>query len=256
MKNLIFPFEFNNTGYELELVHVSGTIVHDPFIFGSQGEEQEITIPDFYIAKFECTQALWDFIMKEDSCRFLYKGDEQPAEHVSWDDCQFFIEKISEKFKVSFRLPTETEWEYAARGGRDWRDGYHFAGSNNMDESGWFEGNAGPYTDLQQIRQLKNRDKLTIAHPVGQKKPNQLGLYDMNGNLWEWCQDWFVRATDQIPKNGNAYEISTGSKVLRGGCHHNGAVHCTNTMRYEIPPDSFDGCIGFRLACDRLTDQA
>jgi formylglycine-generating enzyme required for sulfatase activity len=70
----------------------------------------------------------------------------------------------------------------------------------------------------------------------------------MNGNLWEWCQDWFIRDTNQIPKDGSAYAVPTGSKVLRGGCHHNGAIHCTNTMRYAIPPDSFDACIGFRLA--------
>jgi sulfatase modifying factor 1 len=243
MKNLVFP-------PDLDMAFVAGTPASEPFMFGDQ---QAMQIPDFYIAKTETTQALWNVVMGEDGSRFMYKGEQQPAEHVSWADCQVFIQKINEKFNSTFRLPTETEWEYAARGGQQWRDGFHFAGSDNMDESGWFEGNAGPYTDMAVIAQLRNRDKLTIAHPVGQKKPNQVGLYDMNGNLWEWCQDWFVRDTNEIPKDGSAYKLTTGSKVLRGGCHHNGAVHCTNTMRYEIPPDSFDGCIGFRLACDRLS---
>lgn len=244
MKNLLFSFKYNGTEHQLEMVQVSGS-TETPFVYG---DEHAISIPDFYIAKTGTTQALWNFIMEEDGSRFLYKGDEQPAEHVSWDDCQSFIGKINEKFRNLFRLPAETEWEYAARGGQNWRDGFHFAGSNSMDESGWFEGNAGPYTDMTMIARLKNQAKLTVPHPVGQKKPNQLGLYDMNGNLWEWCQDWFARDTNQTPKDGSAYAVPTGSKVLRGGCHHNGAIHCTNTMRYEIPPGSFDGCIGFRLA--------
>ncbi|MFC0514732.1 formylglycine-generating enzyme family protein [Mucilaginibacter angelicae] len=74
------------------------------------------------------------------------------------------------------------------------------------------------------------------------------------GNLWEWCQDWFIRDRNQIPKDGKAYTAPTGSKVLRGSCHHNVAVHCTNTMRYEIPPDNIDGCIGFRIALSLNND--
>lgn len=240
MENLVISFN----GHSLEMVFVAGTPANEPFLFGYA---QRVQIADYYIAKFQTTQALWNFVMDEDGTRFMYKGEQQPAEHVSWDDCQVFMEKINKKYNRSFRLPTETEWEYAARGGRDWRDGFHFAGSNDMDESGWYEGNAGPYTDPAMISRLKNQAKLTVAHPVGQKKPNQLGLYDMNGNLWEWCQDWFVRDTNEIPKDGSAYQVPTSNKVLRGGCHHNGAIHCTNTKRYEIPPDSFDGCIGFRI---------
>ncbi|MFC0515153.1 formylglycine-generating enzyme family protein [Mucilaginibacter angelicae] len=227
----------------LELAFVARTPVGHPFLFG---DEQAVGIPDFYIAATQVTQALWQFIMDDNPS--LYRGNALPVEQVSWYQAQVFIEKLNQKSGRDFRLPTETEWEYAARGGEHWKDGFRFAGSNDMAESGWYEANAGPYTDLAMIRQLKNQAKLTQTHPVGRKKPNQLGLYDMNGNLWEWCQDWFVRDTSLIPKDGSAYNVPGEAKVLRGGCHHNWAEHCTNTKRYEIGPQFLDGCIGFRLA--------
>lgn len=241
MKNLVIPFNKD----KLELVYVAGTSASAPFLFGG---EQAIVIPDFYIAATPATQALWKVIMGENPSQ--YADHQNPVEHVSWYEVQDFISKLNGRFAEygAFRLPTETEWEYAAQGGKNWRDGYQFSGGNDVAVSGWYEGNAGPYTDLAAISQLKNQAKLTTTHPVGLKKPNQLGLYDMNGNVWEWCQDWFVRDTGLIPKDGSAYLIPTTAKVLRGGCHHNGAIHCTNTKRYEIGPQFFDGCIGFRLA--------
>jgi len=255
MDNLALAFTYNGTVHKLELMFVAGTPQGELFLFG---DEQPIVIPGFFIAGFQTTQALWNFIMGENGSRFQYQGEQQPAEHVSWYDTQNFLEKLNQKFgnKGTFRLPTETEWEYAARGGQHWRDGFHFAGTNNMDEAGWYEGNAGPYSDMAIITQLKNKDKLTVAHPVGQKKANQVGVYDMNGNLWEWCQDWFIRDPNLIPKDGSAYATPTHDKVLRGGCHHNGAIHCTNTKRYEITPGAFDGCIGFRLAFTLTNNQA
>lgn len=253
MDNLNYSFNHKGKAYIFELVFVTGTQKNAPFLFGLPGEEQAVSIPGFFIAKFQTTQALWEYIMGDEQNHSQYKDENNPVEHVSWNAISQpggFLEKLNEHFggKGSFRLPTETEWEYAARGGQHWQDGFRFAGTNNMDEAGWYEGNSGPYHDLAMISQLKNGDKLTRAHAVGQKKANQLGLYDMNGNLWEWCQDWFVRDTRQIPKDSSAYAIATGDKVLRGGCHHNGAVHCTNTKRYEIGPEFFDGCIGFRVA--------
>ncbi len=231
----------------LEIIYVAGTPANDPFLFGNV---QAIHLPDFYIAQKQTTQALWNAIMGAEDNRSQYAGETHPVEHVSWFQVQDFIEKLNQQFgnKGKFRLPTETEWEYAARGGPHWRDGFHFAGTNDMGESGWYELNAGPYTDPVLISQLKNQAKLTTTHPAGVKKPNQLGLCDMNGNVWEWCQDWFVRDTTLIPNDGSACLIESDAKVLRGGCHHNGAVHCTNTMRYEIGPQFFDGCIGFRIA--------
>ena len=246
MENLVIPYNGNT----LEMTFVAETPASEPFMFG---DEQAIQIPDFYIAKTQTTQALWKYIMGDEENRSQYQHDDHPVEHVSWYEARDFITKLNQRFgdRGTFRLPTETEWEYAARGGQHWRDGFHFAGSDDMSVSGWYEGNAGPYTDLAMISRLKNQAKLTQPHPVAQKKPNQLGLYDMNGNLWEWCQDWFVRDTSLIPKDGTAYQMPGEAKVLRGGCHHNGAIHCTNTKRYEIGPKFFDGCIGFRVALTR-----
>ncbi len=253
MRDLTFAFEFNGTSQQLQMVPVSGTTAQNPFIFGDDGETQLIHIPDFYIGKFLTTQALWNFIMGEDGSRFRYKDNKQPAEHVSWNDIGKpggFLERINAKFKTNgtFRLPTEAEWEYAAMGGQNWPDGFIFAGSDNIDEVGWYELNSGPHTDLATIRQFKNQQKGTKTHTVGQKKPNQLGLHDMNGNIWEWCEDWFTPNATLIPKDGSAYAIQTRDRVLRGGCHHNGAIHCTNKKRYNIAPDYSDECIGFRVA--------
>ena len=247
MKQPDCHFTYQDAEHHLALAFVEGTLPGEAFVFGQPQEEQAIFINDFFISKHLVTQALWKHIMGDERNRSANPGNDNPVEHVSWHDVagkNGFIEKLNKSnlreqvtaqlpggIAARFRLPTETGWEYAARGGRHWRDNYLFGGSNNPDEVAWY---------------LENSENHTW--PVGLKKPNQLGLYDMNGNLWEWCQDWFIRDTAMIPKNGGPYRQPTRDKVLRGGCHHNMPIHCTNTKRYEIPPDSFDGCIGFRLA--------
>jgi formylglycine-generating enzyme required for sulfatase activity len=130
-----------------------------------------------------------------------------------------------------FRLPSETEWEYAARGGKHWKDGLLYSGNNDIDVVAWYEENSGKH-----------------AHHVARKAPNQLGLYDMSGNVWEWCQDAFIRDVKQIPTDGSPFAGTSNDRVLRGGCHHNGAVHCTVSKRYEIDRAFHDDCVGFRLA--------
>jgi sulfatase modifying factor 1 len=137
---------------------------------------------------------------------------------------------------VAFRLPSETEWEYAARGGPHWRDGFHFSGGNDIDAVAWYG----------------RRDGHT--HPVAEKAPNQLGLYDMSGNVWEWCQDSFTPDVAKIPRDGGAYCDSSPDRVLRGGCFHNWAVHCTVSKRYQIGRDCHDGCIGLRLVLDAVRE--
>lgn len=255
MENLNYTFEIAEKTYSFGLTFIAGTGAESHFLFGSSHEKQPIAVADFYIATHLTSQALWSFVMGEEFNRSLNRGDNLPVEHVSWNDISNpdgFLEKLNQSFenKCRFRLPTEAEWEYAARGGRHWREDFMFAGTNDLGEAGWYEGNSGPYTDLKTIHQMGNSEKLTRTHSIGQKKPGKLGLYDMNGNVWEWCEDWFCDDVRFIPGNGTAYTKDTGSKVLRGGCHHNWAEHCTNTKRYCIEPGFYDGCIGFRLAMD------
>lgn len=240
----------NNLVYKkapgLEMVFVEGTDGRS-FLFGTGNNKQPINIKNFFIAKFTVTQALWKHVMNEDDSRFRFKGDENPAEHVSWFNItgkDAFLEKINSSGIIPemrkqlpanarpvFRLPSETEWEYAARGGDNWADNFIFSGSNNADDVAWFLENSGKHTS-----------------PVGLKAPNQLGIHDMCGNVWEWCQDYHVRDTNFIPRDGSPFLLQGTDRVLRGGCHHNGAVHCTATKRYEIIPGAADECIGFRLA--------
>ena len=130
----------------------------------------------------------------------------------------------------AFRLPTETEWEYAAHGGLSWRDGFRFSGSGDIDAVAWYDRKHGDHTQ-----------------PVAEKAPNQLGIYDMSGNVWEWCQDVFTRDVSSIPGDGTPYVGLEAERVLRGGCFHNWAIHCTVSKRYEIGRDYHDGCIGFRI---------
>jgi formylglycine-generating enzyme required for sulfatase activity len=127
-------------------------------------------------------------------------------------------------------LPSETEWEYVARGGKHWKDNFQYSGSNNIDEVAWYQQNS--HDEVKE---------------VGRKAPNQLGIYEMNGNVWEWCQDCYQRDTKKIPKDGSPFMSAGVDRVLRGGCHHNWAIHCTVSKRYEIGKDFKDNCIGFRL---------
>ena len=146
---------------------------------GSEDEEayddekpvHEVVLSDFYIGKFPVTQALWNAVLKDYPS--FFNGDSRPVERVSWEDTQVFIKKLNELTGRAYRLPTEAEWEYAARGGRQSK-GYKYAGSNKLKEVGWY---------------WENTHFETKA--VGLKYPNELGIYDMSGNVREWCQDWF-----------------------------------------------------------------
>ena len=161
-------------------------------------------------------------------------GDDYPVEYVSWDDCQGFIKKLNDRTGLAFRLPREAEWEYAARGGRQSR-GFIYSGSDNADEVAWHAGNSS-------LGFWKGRR----THPVGQKKPNELGLYDMSGNVWEWCQDGYgpYKAEAQADPTGPQ---SGGFRVLRGGSYWSDARYCRVSNRSSHDPGYRFGDYGLRL---------
>ena len=163
---------------------------------GEKPTHQVTLTNDYYIGKYEVTQALWQAVMGNNPSNF--KGDNLPVGYVSWKDCQKFISKLNSITGKTFRLPTEAEWEYAAHGGKKSR-GYQYSGSNNISDVAWYGDNSDDKT-----------------HPVGSKQGNELGIYDMTGNVWEWCQDWFslYSSSPQVNPTG---ATSGSDRVFRGG---------------------------------------
>ena len=196
----------------------------------------EVTLSSFYICKYEVTEALWTAVMGSNPSRHP-SGDNYPVEQVSWYDCQDFVEKLSELTGRHFRLPTEAEWEYAARGGQRSR-GYRYSGSYNLDEIGWYEGNADHKRE------------------VGTKKPNELGLYDMTGNVDEWCQDKlgtdYYHHSPSINPQGPDRSTFKDHRCFRGGsiCDHDKYDYLKVYKRNSsgLPPESKYFNLGLRLA--------
>ena len=219
------------------MVYVEG----GTFTMGATSEQQEpdydekpthrVSLSSFYIGKYEVTQALWKAVMGSNPSN--RKGDNLPVENVSWNDCQTFLRKLNAMTGKNFRLPTEAEWEFAARGGNRSR-GYQYSGSKKINDVAWYYNNSGGET-----------------HPVGTKAPNELGIYDMSGNVWEWCQDWkgsYSSSTQTNPKGP-----SSGSfRVNRGGSWGNNARCCRVANRYDYAPGGRYSCLGLRLALSQL----
>ena len=187
---------------------------------------QVILTNNYYMGKYEVTQALWQEVMGSNPSYF--KGDDLPVEQVSWDDCQEFIGKLNSMTGRKFRLPTEAEWEYAARGGKKSR-GYQFSGSSNISDVAWYTDNSGSKT-----------------HPVGMKQSNELGLYDMTGNVWEWCQDWYGSYVSSSQTNPTG-DVSGPRRVGRGGSWYYNARFCRSSFRYRDDPDRRIYFLGLRL---------
>ena len=196
-------------------------------LYDDEKPTHQVTLTnDYYIGKYEVTQALWKAVMgKNPSC---FKGDNLPVERVSWDDCQEFISKLNRITGKTFRLPTEAEWEYAARGGKKSR-GYQYSGSNNISDVAWYKDNSGSKT-----------------HAVGSKQANELGIYDMSGNVWEYCQDW--KGSYSSSSQTNPTGANSGSRrVNRGGGWYDTARYCRSSYRIGIMPGSRSDDRGLRL---------
>ena len=187
----------------------------------------QVTLSSYYIGETEVTQALWTAVMGNNLSWF--EGDNLPVENVSWEDCQTFIGKLNDLTGKRFRLPTEAEWEYAARGGK--RSNHtQYSGGSNIDDVAWYDGNSGGKT-----------------HSVKTKKPNELGLYDMSGNVFEWCQDWYGSYSSNAQTNPTG-PYSWPVRVARGGCCDDRERICRSSFRGGYSPGMRFNFLGFRLA--------
>jgi formylglycine-generating enzyme len=206
----------------------------DTFGVGGDNEKpvHEVCVNDFYIGKYEVTQEQWKAVMGNNPSFFSSCGNNCPVENVSWDDAQDYINKLSEKTGKKYRLPTEAEWEYAARSGGKQEK---WSGTSNFDELedyAWFLDNSGKKT-----------------HPVGKKKPNGLGLYDMSGNVWEWVKDGYDQAYyKKSPKVNPRGPESGASRVRRGGGWVSVPGNVRTAIRAGDDPDVGFSYLGFRLA--------
>ena len=237
--NISFKVEVNSgkftvRGVSFEMVRVEG----GTFRMGATSEQEDdawdiekpvhsVTLSSYYIGKTEVTQALWQAVMGSNPSRF--EGADLPVENVSWDDCQEFIQKLNRLTGCNFRLPTEAEWEFACRGGNNSR-GYKYSGSNVIDDVAWYLGNSG----------LK-------AYPVATKAPNELGIYDMSGNVWEWCNDRYADypAISQTKPTGPQ---SGSYRVYRGGSWLMPPRCCRSSIRIDSDTSFRFIDLGLRLA--------
>jgi formylglycine-generating enzyme required for sulfatase activity len=193
-----------------------------------------VTVDDFMISRYEITQKQWRDVMGNDARVNYFPGcDSCPVERVTWFSVQEYLEKLNVLSGGRFRLPTEAEWEYAARGGR-FSGSFKYAGSNNPDEVAWRDGNSDVRT-----------------HVVGLKNPNELGLYDMSGNVWEWCSDWYAMDYYTVsPQHNPQGPVEGRSRVMRGGSWFHDSSGLRTTDRDRSNPYFRFGYVGFRICSD------
>lgn len=223
-----------NSYFDMSFVK-GGTFMMGSDAPNAEADEQpvhKVSLSDYYIGQTEVTQHLWQAVMGSGNNPSATKGNNLPVTNITWNEAQQFVERLSEMTGMYFRLPTEAEWEYAARGGQRSK-GYTYAGSNDIAEVGWYNGNSSSKT-----------------HAVGQKQPNELGIYDMTGNVWEYCSDWHMPYSAQAQTNPTG--AATGEKhVLRGGCYHYDSKNCTNTNRHSYyTPDKGGASTGLRIVLE------
>ncbi len=215
---------FNVNGVSFDMVRVEGGTFEmgsdDSDAFDREKPVHSEIVKNFYIGLTEVTQELWEAVMGSNPSHL--KGGNRPVAFVSWDDCQEFCNRLSELTGRNFRLPTEAEWEYAARGGNRSR-GYKYSGGDNIGSVAWYNGNSNYMT-----------------HPVASKQPNELGIYDMTGNVWEWTSDLW---SDNYSSNRG-----DSCRVFRGGGWFDVARLCRSAFRNSGIPDGRYGDLGLRLA--------
>ena len=222
-------------GISFEMVFVEG----GEFMMGSEEEDaeswekpiHEVNLDGFYIGKYPVTQALWKAVMDIDNNPSYFKGDNRPVEHLSWHDAKGFIKKLSKITNPEYRLLTESEWEYAARGGEKSKD-YEYAGSSKLKDVGWYAKNS--YGETK---------------PVGLKYPNELGIYDMSGNVWEWVEDQWHDNYKGARIDGSAW-VDLEERiyhVIRGGSWASDLWDCRVSYRNDYGPTSLGLDVGFRL---------
>ncbi len=221
-------------GIGMEMVEVEG----GHFMMGSEEIKRDnalpvhgVEVPSFWLGKYAVTQAVWESIMGNNPSRF--KGANRPVENESWEDVKGFLLALNQKTGSSFRLPSESEWEYAARGG-PYSQSYVYAGSDKLSQVGWYDDNSNNET-----------------HEVGLLLPNELGLYDMSGNVWEWCADDWHDNYEGAPADGSAWVDAPDrgvGHVLRGGGFFVSAVDCRPVFRRWLGPGGRGDAFSFRLA--------
>ncbi len=229
------PFTVNGISFKMVFVEggtftMGATEEQGSDAFSDEKPTHSVTLSDYYIGETEVTQELWKAVMGKNPSYF--KGNDLPVERVSYKDVQKFITKLNQKTGKTFRLPTEAEWEYAARGGKKSK-GYKYSGSNNINDVAWYYDNSNSKT-----------------HSVKTKQPNELGIYDMSGNVEEWCSDWYGDYTSYSQTNPQG--PSSGSyRVIRGGSWSFNAKGCRVASRIHIYPSNGYDDLGFRLALSR-----
>ena len=229
------PENENEIEIEIEMVFVlGGTFIMgctDGHISDCSPNEipaHQVTVSSYNIGKYPITQAQWKAVMGNNPSHF--KGDNLPVEQITWNEVQKFLLRLNEKTGKNYRLPTEAEWEYAARGG-DKSKGYRYSGSNNVNDVAWYDKNSGGST-----------------HPVGTKQPNELGIYDMSGNVYEWVQDIYkvgYPSSHQINPTGPT--SGTAHRVLRGGNWNRDVSRCRVSDRATGEKGWKNSMFGFRV---------
>lgn len=220
-------------GFNPDMVFVQGGSFKMGSVLGGADERPVhlVSLDDYYIGKFEVTQLQWRMMMPQDTSKCYFEGcDSCPMERVGWFNVQEYIRKLNEKTNMNYRLPTEAEWEFAARGG-NLSKGYKYSGSNKDTAVAWKVGMSNMTT-----------------HPVGQKAPNELGIYDMSGNVFEWCADWYSPTWYPISPKKNPTGPAEGEyRVIRGGSWFYDHAGLRVTDRESANPLFRYGYVGFRL---------